>query len=212
MARYKNGINGPLSGKVGPVVATSWRGVKVLRAAPTATDEMTEGQRIQRLKFKLVAEWLRPLRDLIWLGFKLFTGSKTPMNGCVGYHLKHAVSVGGTDCQIDFPKAIFSRGELVVSLIRELVSAAGALLNIKWDSALPSVLNSEDDEATFIVYSPKKKKFATFSRVAKRADGAIDLKLPAGFAGDEVHCYMQYVSADSSNVSTTIYAGTVVIG
>jgi hypothetical protein len=212
MARYKNGINGPVSGKVGTVVGASWRGIDYLRSRPgkKSKGKVTDAQRNQRLKFSLVSGWLQPLRDLIWIGYKFFTGSKTPMNGCVGYHLSNAVVGEGTDCKIDFPKVIFSRGELLISLVKEMVSLAGAILQIKWDNALSSVFSSDDDEATFIVYNPAKEKFATFKGAALRADLEVGLQLPADFAGDTVHCYMQYTGIAGDRVSTTVYAGEVV--
>lgn len=131
MARYKNGINGTFSGKVGAVVGASWRGIDYMRSVQKAiTKPASQTQLSQRLKFKLVTGWLTPLRDLVWIGYQFYMGSQTPVNGCVGYHLKEAIRGEAPDYRIDFPKAVFSRGELIISLIKE-VFVAGGMLHIE---------------------------------------------------------------------------------
>src|SRR5690349_16463419 len=121
MGRYKNGINGPISGKVGQVIGANWRGVEVLKGLSTPSSKPpSEKQLDQRFKFSMVNNWLKPLRDLIWIGFQVFTGTRTPMNGAVSLMLNEAIT--GNNRQnfaIDFAKVILSRGELLISLVKQ---------------------------------------------------------------------------------------------
>ncbi|WP_285008606.1 DUF6266 family protein [Pedobacter faecalis] len=212
MARYKDGINGSFSGTVGKVVGASWRGIDYMRSKP-APFERTDAQLIQQAKFTLVSGWLKPLRDLIWIGYKFITDAKTPMNGAMSYHLTEAVLGDAPDYyRIDFPKAIFSRGELIISLIREIHSLIKCLIEIMWDDIQESVFCSKDDKATIIVYNPAKGKFVTFENAADRAEGVARLTVPKNFSGDTVHGYLQYVSADGQRVSTTQYLGEILVG
>lgn len=212
MARYKNGINGPFSGKVGTVVGASWRGIDYVRSVQKAiTKPASQAQINQRLVFALVTGWLKPLRDLIWIGFQIFKGTKTPMNGCVSFVMKEAVTGDGEQSNINFPKVVFSRGELFISLIREFTAIADALLHIKWENGSASAFNSADDKATFIVYNPVKEKFVSFEGVARRADLEKTLQLPANFKNDIVHCWMHYVNAAGDAVSTSFYLGNIAI-
>jgi hypothetical protein len=213
MGQYKKGVQGPFSGRIGNVVGVTWRGVDFMRSLPNPSKKApTEKQLNQRFVFALVNSWLKPLRDLIWIGYQLFTGTKTPMNGCVSFHLKEAVTGNSpADYAIDFAKAIFSRGELLISLIKGVVALVDSILNIKWENATASAFCKDEDKATFIVYNPGKQKFVTFTDVAERAAKEVSLKLPMDFSGDTVHTWMQYVNVAGNAVSTSVYLGEVVV-
>jgi len=210
MARYKSGINGPFSGKIGPVIGSSWRGVDYMKSEAKPNDKpATEKQLHQRHIFTMVNSWLRPLRELIWIGFQAFKGTKTPMNGLVSFILKEAVTGFGVDSSIVFSKVVFSRGELFISLIKEVLSLPGCILNIKWENGPASVFNKDNDKATFIVYNPVKGAFVTFKNITARSANEVSLKLPKHFKNHTVHCWMHYVNAAGDAVSTSLYVGEI---
>ncbi|MDR6786501.1 hypothetical protein ABIE26_005312 [Pedobacter africanus] len=213
MARYKNGINGPISGKVGAVVGSSWRGVEYLKSLPDRGGKaFTEKQKNQQFLMGMVSKWLKPLKRIIEIGYQIFVTGKTPMNGCVSYHMKHAVT-GNSPLEyvINFAKVIFSRGELLIPLIKEVLGLMDAVLHIKWDNASTSVFNNDDDKATIVVYNPAKQAFVSFENVAQRADKEAVLQLPAAYAGDRVHCWQHFVNERGDAVSTTVYLGEVLV-
>lgn len=209
MGRYKNGINGPFSGKIGNAVGVNYRGIDYMRSLPEFTEKQPTAKQLnQRVLLAMVSSWLAPLKVLIWIGYQVFTGSKTPMNGCVSFHLKEAVTGNSaTDYAINFAKAIFSRGELLVSLIKHVLVLIDGILRIEWDNALPSAFNRDDDKVNVVIYNPAKQKFVTFKDVAQRADKRMDLQLPANFTGDSLHVWMHYVNVEENAVSTTVYVG-----
>lgn len=70
MARYKNGINGTVKGKVGSVVVATCRGVDYIRSlGESSSKPPTLAQLNQRLRFALVMGWLKPLLNQINVGF-----------------------------------------------------------------------------------------------------------------------------------------------
>jgi hypothetical protein len=210
MARYKKGINGPFSGKVGRVVGASWRGVDYLKGKHRKpTKPATEAQLRQRGILTLVNSWVKPIKDIIWIGFQVFKGAKTPVNGAVSLIMREAVMVDTAEPGIDFPRVILSRGELLISWVLEVLALPDAVLQVKWGNAAVSALNRDEDRANFIVYNPVKEKFVTFQGAALRADQEMQLQLPVDFLGDEIHCYMFYVNEDGDAVSTSQYLGLV---
>jgi hypothetical protein len=211
MARYKNGVNGTFSGKVGNVVGASCRGIDYIRALPEISSKpASEKQLIQRHKFSLITGWLSPLLKLINIGYQVLAGEQTPMNLAVSYHMKEALIGEGTDAQIDFKKAIFSRGALLVSWILELLTFINGVLQINWDNGPESAFCNPDDEASFIIYNEKKGEFVVFERVALRADKTVMLQMPKAFVGDQVHGWMQLVDKNGLAVSTSVYLGELV--
>lgn len=212
MARYKDGINGAFRGKVGTVVGASWRGIDYVRTvADTSRIKWSEAQINQRILFALVVNWIKPLWAVINLGYQRYKNRKTPLNAAVGYHMKEAVKGEAPDLEIEFSKAIFSVGELLMSLIKELVALGNAMLRISWDNMAQSVYSCGSDRAIFIVYNPGKQQFISFICSALRADGEAVLQLPIGFAGDAVHCYMFFASEKGDMVSTSQYLGEMVV-
>jgi hypothetical protein len=212
MARYKNGINGPFSGNVGAVVGASWRGIDYLKGKHRKpTKPATEAQLRQRLILSLVNSWVKPIKELIWIGFQVFKGTKTPVNGAVSLIMREAVVMDVGEPGIDFPRVILSRGELLISWILEVVALPGAIMQVKWQNTAVSVLNSDQDRAAFIVYNPSKRRFVTFQDAVLRADKEAQLQLPVDFAGDEAHCYMFYINEKGDSVSTSQYLGLILI-
>lgn len=97
MGTYNKGILGAFSGKVGPVVGASWRGIEVLRSTPKKTSrEPTENQLAQREKFKAVTKFITPLKIIMSRYFGTDSGEQSRANRAMGYHLKEAV---GRSCK-----------------------------------------------------------------------------------------------------------------
>ncbi|HKG08326.1 MAG TPA: DUF6266 family protein [Pedobacter sp.] len=213
MARYKNGINGPVSGKIGNVIASSWRGVDYFKSVNESkrTGERSEAQILQQCIFGLVSRWLRPIKDLIWLGYQVFRGTKTPMNAAISAVMKDAIVVENGKPAINFSQVIISRGELIVSLILKVLALIDELLHIQWHNALESPFCRPDDRANFLFYSERRAEFIIFENGAMRSDKEAKLSLPEGFSGDTLHGYMFYVNAAGDAVSTSQYMGNIVV-
>jgi len=211
MGKLKNGINGGFSGKVGTVVGVNLRGKDVIRSLPKPTNKVSPAQERQRQILSLVSRWLKPLRELIEIGYQLFSKDKSAMNAAISDTMKIAVKEVDGVKQIDYPKAVFSRGELFLSWILEILTLINAVIHIKWDNAAPSAFNKATDKATLIVYNPVMEQFAFFEDVAERGEKEAIVQLPAEFAGDQVHCWMHFVSAEGNKVSTTHYLGEMAV-
>ena len=211
MAKYKNGIQGPFSGKIGNVVGASSGGVHYLRSAGKTSKAPSAAQLQNRKIFALVMNWLKPILKFINIGFQMETDGKTPINRAVGLQLKEAVINDEHGLRINFARAVLSKGILLVSWIREILVLADAILSIKWENAHDSVYSNGDDQANFIVYNPVKEKFVVFEQAAKREDKRAQLQLPADFSGDTLHCWMGYASTDGKMVSTSVYLGEVTL-
>lgn len=214
MAIYKNGINGAFSGKIGNTIGSSWRGIEYMKSLHhTGSKAFSEKQKNQHFLLGMISSWLKPLKHIIEIGYQVFSSGKTPMNGCVSYHMKNAVT-GNSPIEylINFSKVIFSRGELLIPLIKEVLGLIDAVLHIKWENASASIFNNDDDKATIIVYNQEKKTFVSFEDVAQRGDKGVRLQLPSDYTGETVHCWQHFVNAQGNAVSTTVYLGALVVG
>jgi hypothetical protein len=213
MGKYKNGINGPFSGKVGKVVGVSRRGVDFMRSLPDIkVDNPSEKQVRQRNILAMISSWLKPIAAVIAIGFRVFAGGKSGVNEAFALISKEALLINGNDISIDYKNVVLSKGELLVSFVFEIIGLIDSLLHIKWSNSNASSFNNADDKATFIIYNPIKEKFVSFVGVANRDAEQAELKLPTNFSGDTVHCWMQYVDVVGEKVSTSTYLGEILIG
>lgn len=214
MGRYKNGIQGPFSGKIGTVIGARCRGIDYMRGLSNpSTKPPTQPQVNQRLRFALTMGWLTPVSEFIEIGYQqAHEDGTTTMNRAVSFHLKNGVITGDApDYGIDFKRTIFSRGDLQSSWLLEAQSLAGCMLELKWADQNTSAYCNDNDAANFIAYSPSKQRFVTYADVAMRANKEVRLLFPEDFADGEVHCWMHYVDLSGKKVSTTLYLGEMVV-
>lgn len=205
MARYNNGINGPVKGKIGNVVAVIWRGIHVLRSLPEFSGKMpSTAQLIQRQLMAMVSSFLQPLKLLIEIGFQHFAAGKTAMNAAVSFVMKNAVLRTGDDLQIDYSQVVFSRGELQPST---LVNAEQMhhTLNLNWNNFGATAFSNDDDLLSIIVYCKEVSKYCFFRNCAQRVEQMTSVQLPEEFSGYALHCWLQYVNVTGDMVSTSIY-------
>ena len=108
MARLKNGINGPLSGKVGSVVGCSWKGVNYVRGLPRINKKRTEAQKANQSRFAYVNAWLAPFKPFTSVGLLNYSDRMTWYNAA--YNLNHHLlpPAGDTEAVIDYAAMILS--------------------------------------------------------------------------------------------------------
>jgi hypothetical protein len=110
MAKTTDGLLGEVSGKIGNIVITKWKGIRVIRSLPVQTKSDTPAQRKQRSKFGMVMHFVGHIRPVINAGFKYNTGRMTEMNSAASYLMKRAVSIAGGEPQLHFPSVLVARG------------------------------------------------------------------------------------------------------
>ena len=210
MATYKKGILGVFSGKVGTVIGASWKGIDYMRSLPkssskTPTDKQTE----QRLRFALVNNFFGPVKHLIAIGYKSTKRGVTPQNNAVSYHLKEAVTGVSPDFSIDFPKVVFSKGELLSPWNAAAAVTVAGKVDFSWTDNSTPALGAAGDKAIVIVYNPETNQYLLVENGATRADVSLVVDMPPNFDGNTVHCWMAFFAADGSAASTSVYLGTV---
>jgi len=206
MAVLENGIHGIFRGKIGKIIGLKVNGKQYARSLPGPSKNLpTVGQLNQRLKFKLLMEWLRPLKAVIDVGYLRGSGHASPLNRAMSYHLKEAVIGVAPDYVIDFSKVILSRGRLLPSVAMEM-SLVGNCLLVTWADFHWSMYCDLYDRACFVVYNVDRKEVLMFPDVAERREGKVSLCLTEEVAVGRLHVWMQYVGREGL-VSTTVYLG-----
>lgn len=212
MATIKKGILGGFSGKVGTVIGGTWKGVDYMRSLPKPSSKAaTASQTGQRLKFALVMGFLKPINALITKGFQSVTGTRTPINAAVSYHIKNAIEGIAPDFTIDTSKVLFSQGDIAGAWAPLIESTLPASINFNWQDNTGTGLAEADDEVVLLVYNPVKSEYVSLEKAAQRSEGEVNLILPSTFSGDEVDCWISFATKDGKRMATSVYIGKVIV-
>src|SRR5690554_4694148 len=109
MAILTEGVSGPVTGRVGNLIFYQVKGQNRVRSLPRLTKRKpTPEQAAQRAKFKLMQDWLKPLKGLIRIGFGRYAPPKTGHNVAMSYNMKHAIVEDDGGFSINPPAFRFS--------------------------------------------------------------------------------------------------------
>ena len=218
MGIIRQGILGGLSGKVGNVVGSSWKGINYLRALPShVTNPRTPAQRTTRLKMEIVIKFLKTCTAFIRFGFSAFAVRMSAFNAATSYNLSNAVKGELPDVELDFPQLQVSRGNLQGVNIAELEMNEAGKVVFTWtdNSGEGNALGS--DQAMLLAYNPAKNSSVYALSAATRSEQTAELDLPANYLGDEIHCYIAFSSAErlsgsqaKDGTSNSMYVGSVI--
>jgi len=210
MAKFNRGILGGFQGKLGTVIGTRWRGINVMRAVPEkVSNPNTIKQRIQRERFKLIAELMKKARPMIELGFER-TGrpTRSATNEAMSWNVKYGVTGEYPGQVLDFAQLRFAFGTLEGVGSQQVAANEGAL-TFNWTNNSGFMNAKGDDELFVILYNEDKKEFLNHYSVATREAGTAILTLPESHQGSEFHVWTFMHNSERNLSSTSVYLGKV---
>lgn len=212
MGTYQPGIFGPFNGTVGNVVATKWKGKDIVKNSPVKTNKKASLDQVdQRQRFKLVNEFLGRFSDFIAEGYRSVGNKQIPINVALTYHLQNALTGVYPNYELDYSKVKLSLHNRMDPVSKPgLFRETDDILSIKWQMPRMMDINSRPDDLVFIMcYNPAKRS-SLKSQGKRRYDLLAELLIPEFYRGDEVHCWMFFVSVDGAFTSETQYLGSFI--
>jgi hypothetical protein len=210
MGTIKKGIIGGFSGKVGPVIGSSWRGKSYMRARPaTVANPNTQGQLEHRAKFTAVIRFLSPVKALLRAGFIEMAVDKTPFNAAMSWNYHHAVKGSYPDFTIDYPKVLVSQGSLAGAWIPRVTASAGQVL-FSWLNNADNMEVMDSDKVLVLIYDATQHKAVTVTDGNTRDSGSQLVAIPELFKGDTLHCYLAFQNSEATAASTSQYLGSLI--
>lgn len=212
MARISKGILGGFSGKVGTVVGANFRGNDIIRSVPKKSDRKpTEAQALQQAKFKLVIQFLQPLKAIQSKYFGQNSGVKSKVNLAASYMLENAILVVAEIPQLIFNKVLITKGELAGFQNPEVTPAAGRVLDFTWEDNSLQGNAKATDVANVVCYSEELNEYQFFNAAATRADGAAQVTLPGYYGGLDVHVWIYFNNIIEKNGCNSPYLGLITL-
>lgn len=212
MGKIKTGILGGFQGKVGTVIGSTWRGESIMRALPkTAAKAPTESQRIQRLKFKAVSEFLNPLRSTLSTYFGNDTGVKSKYNMATSYHITNAVEMTDEVATVQYARVLVAKGTLF-GFQNPTATHSETDISLQWEDNTVFGNAKATDTINVVCYSQEVNTFYVFENIATRDGLTATVSLPQNFIGYDVEVYAFLYDAASKTASNSVYLGNMALG
>lgn len=212
MGKIKTGILGGFQGKVGTVIGSTWRGENVMRALPkTSSKTPTASQKIQRLKFKTVSEFLNPLRSTLSTYFGNGTGVKSRYNLATSYHITNAVEMVDETAVLQYNRVMVSKGTLFGFQNPSSSTEPGAIVTLEWENNADFGNAKTEDAVSVVCYNEDSGVFLVYEGIAQRSEQSASITLPQNLIGLEVHLYVFLYNAASKTASNSLYLGSTTL-
>ena len=209
MGKIRTGILGGFQGKVGTVIGSTWRGESIMRALPKrAAKAPTESQRIQRLKFKAVSEFLNPLRTTLSTYFGNDTGVKSKYNMATSYHITNAVEITEQGTQILYPRVLVAKGTLF-GFQNLTTTQSETVITLNWEDNTVFGNAKAEDTVNVVCYIEEVNTFYVFESIANRDGLTASVTLPQNFLGYNVEVYAFLYDKVSKTSSNSVYLGNI---
>lgn len=209
MGKIHIGILGGFQGKVGTVVGATWRGEDIIRAKPRKrTDNPTEQQMLQRIKFKAVSRFLNPLRDILGRYYGNADGVKSRYNLATSYHLTDAVAVTGEVGEMLYPRVMVAMGNLV-GLQNPVAVAAQTAITVTWEDNAALGNAQAADTVTLVFYSIAEHQYFIYENIVLREALTAEVTLPENLLGTAVEGYAFVYDAKTKRASNSVYLGSI---
>src|SRR5690606_15791091 len=138
MARYLHGINGPLVGRLGNLVASSWRGIPYLKTRPDRKKAFNQNELANQGSFGNSSQWLSPLTPFLRAGFKGDNPRMWGFNGAKSYLRARALITDGDRNVVDPSKVLISQGNLPLGKRCEMhFDKDSSEFTVRWEPTLP---------------------------------------------------------------------------
>jgi hypothetical protein len=201
MAKLKKGIlSTPAEGKIGNLVVYTMNGNTYIRTRPSQyKDKKSTAQLQQRRRFDLVLRFLKPLKDLIRIGFANDAIGRTAFQAAQSYHLKHAINNDDSSICLDYSKTLLCKGAVPLPQVIDVYQKEDRIL-IKWENS-SSYQNNRDA----LIVAAYKDGLADFQLTGIiRSKQEFEWKTPLATKKD-IHFWLAFRSYKEDDVSDSLY-------
>jgi len=206
MGKITNGINGSLTGTVGTVVGSSWKGIPYIKSAyKTRTKKAGEKEAANRNKFAIAQAWLKPLLPFVREGFKGYSETVEGYLAAKSWLLRNCFIGEVQDTQIDPALMKVSYGDLPLPENIAVGQTEKGQLQFTWDDA-PAEGTNRHDQVMLLAYDIENK-IAYFNLTGQFRNTGSDILAIDNRQGRTYHLYLAFTAADRNRQSDSVYLG-----
>lgn len=209
MAKLRSGILGPVSGRIGPVVGSTWKNVSYIKRRAKKRKKKrvpSPAQLANENRFKFIQQWLVPFYPYITVGFAKHAVDKIEINAAYSANYKRAFSGDWPDISVDHSQILLSLGDLPGLPNAEIERVSGFRLELKWEKSYSRKISFED-QLMLVVYCPDLKMTDGFIGGIKRNALKCEFEFDERMADYDVEVYLGVTSSDRKKIANSVYLG-----
>lgn len=208
MARVSNPLIGASRNKIGNVVFSNWKGIRVLREKPASVaNPQTDLQVRQRSAMAQLVVIGRLLLGAFEVSFRQMAVQMSQFNAFIKANLPQAFDFTGPTATLALDRLIVSKGTLIGFEDLEVDSVVGRDVTASWTPNTGGSGANASDQVRMVAISASGDNFAAVDLSATRADGTGVGTVPGSWSltGARYAFYLvkadQSESSDSENIS-----------
>lgn len=210
MGKIKQGILGAVSGKVGSVVGSSWKGKAIVKIKPASVaNPKTAGQIAQRTKFShavaFAGSFLATIVKPLWDRFA---------SGMSGYNdfVSQNVALFADVIPNPVTSFVMSKGKMAATAIQAVLDISSSNVVLTWTDDTGEGYKLGTDVLYCMYINITKKVFGFIDVTATREDATATglIELNGTGLGDTVYVFAAFRRADGSVVSNSSYDNATV--
>lgn len=208
MAKIKEGIMGPFSGKIGPIIGSSWKNIPYIKAVSVGKGKkrvFTPAQLANQQRFKLMNDFLEPFHPYLSIGFAHLAANRTELNAAFKVNFKEAMELVNFVYQIRYDKVCLSKGNLSGLTNVSAMRPEAGKVTLNWEIEL-SYANASD-QLMLVIYCPSLKIVDGFVGHAQRSRGYVHFDLNTKMENYAIEIYLSMVSLNRKKISDSQYLG-----
>ncbi|WP_316818979.1 DUF6266 family protein [Pedobacter nyackensis] len=210
MAKIRKGILGPVSGKIGPVVGATWKGIPYIRTKPKKkkNKKRSPAQIAAQEKLKLMNNILVPFHAYITVGFAHEAEEQTEISAAFSANYHTMISGTYPTLEADYSKLQLSVGNLpmINDIHMELQSLETLKLTWKDDFAKNTAF---DDQLMLVVYSRELDMTFGFTGGVNRSQKQCLVQIVEPFVGKTLDVYLSMTSFNRKAIANSVYLGKI---
>ncbi|MBG6233518.1 hypothetical protein IWX76_000073 [Pedobacter sp. CAN_A7] len=208
MAILKQGLFGPVTGKIGNLVTATWKGINYVRQAPHKSNKPpTAAQLAIREKFKFVHKLNKPLNPFFKAGFNELAIHKSELNVAFARTSDRVVSGTYPDLQVDLSELTISAGRLSQLDEVEITQTVSQVLAISWSVEYWKSNCAYDDQVMVAILCPEIELADGFIGATERSDLHCTINFSSKFIGKEIAVYIGLYSLNRRMASHSQFLG-----
>lgn len=205
MARVSNPLIGASRNKIGNVVFSNWKGIRVLREKPaTVANPQTDAQVRQREAMAKLVVVGRLLLGALQVSFREMAVQMSQFNAFIKANLPQAFFFDGPSADLLADRIIVSKGTLVPMQDAAVDGVVGRAVTFDWTDNTGGSGANASDVVHVVAIEANAAEFAAISTAATRADETVTVNVPGTWNIAGARYALYFVAADGAKSSDSV--------
>lgn len=213
MGKVGDSLLGGTSGRTGRIVVANVYGNEITRIRPKKMSKKpTVKQELIQSRMKESATFMESYKAYACKHYGVRIGMKSCYNlAMTNLMANFEIDYTAKTITPKYPSLSFSKGSLLPPIPLALTSTAPSAIEVNWQDNSGGTPERATDLAQILFAVEDEGNTMFLENTATRSQETYTANLPATVSGKEVHVWLAFRNDEKSNVSNSVYLGTITV-